>query len=707
MNYHKLLSRQISKFLPESFTDNPEMQKFLSAINDSYIAADKDKELAERAFSISEEEYREVNQQLAKEVEVRKQSIEKLKETVGKITGEEKKENTDDLLMIARYLLQQVNKRKNAELVFTSLIANLKNAVLLEDENRKLVFVNSHFCNLFDIQGAPETLQGMNCNQVFQANKNKFKSPDQFIQSITALLEKKEVCNNDILECADGRVFERDYIPIVHDGKYKGHLWSYTDITEKKIKEEAYKRISLVASANHSGVLFTDATGKINWCNEGFSKLTGFSRIETIGRTPIELCRGPLTDQGSLEKIMEEFFKGNPFHIDVIYYRKDGTWFWGRSYTQPVKDDNGNVTEYFGIIDDITEEKEMENRFRLALNKIGDNLWEHNYLTGETKFSDEKHQLLGYDQHDFNTNKDLWWKNIYPGDLPLLQQNHKDYISGEKSHHTLEYRMVHKSGELRWVLDKGVVIEKDVNNKPVRIIGTHTDITAIKETEKALRENQELFRSLEENIPGILYKYEFSPAGQESFIYISPDAEKKIGFTEEDLQNFYNLLHPDDVAREKAASDRARKINGPYHFEGRFAAEGKPVQWLHLSSSFSHMAENGSRVYTGIILNTTKEKEAELVIQLNEKKYRNIIENMNLGLLEVDTQEIIQYANQSFCDMSGYTQEELIGNNASNLFVRDENIQLLEIKNDNRKKSVSDVYEIAVKNKEGKTKWWL
>src|SRR5579863_10195297 len=131
MSYHKLLARQIAKFLPEQFATNPELQKFLSVINDSYIAADKDRELSERAFSISEEEYRELYLKLAKEIEVRHQSIEKLKETVGKITGEEKTGQSDDLLMIARYLNQQVTKRKNAELVFTSLIANLKNAVLL------------------------------------------------------------------------------------------------------------------------------------------------------------------------------------------------------------------------------------------------------------------------------------------------------------------------------------------------------------------------------------------------------------------------------------------------------------------------------------------------------------------------------------------------------------------------------------------------
>jgi len=837
MSFNKLLKNQIRKFLPESLSQNPELEKLLAVINDSYNAYERDRELSDRAFKISEEEYIEINAKLSHELDVKRLSVEKLKEAVGSITGEEKIAGTDDLLMIARYLNQQVNKRKNAELVFTSLITNLQNAVLLEDETRHIAFANQRFCDMFGIPLPPEALQGADCSNSAEQNKHLFKNPGLFVAGIEHILSQQKLVAGEILELADGRIFERDYIPIFLEQKYKGHLWSYADITEKKRaeadlntsqerwqfalegagdgvwefdletkrafysrqykkmlgyeenefndeqseliskvhphdlpilletlqnyfdnnitshqleyrirhkngnylwildrgkvinqttsgkskrvigthtniterkkEEEEYKRISLVASANNSGVLFTDPDGRITWANDGFSKLTGYSLEEIVGMTPIELCKGPLTDKDTINKILNAFFSGQPFNIEILFYRKDRSAFWGRTNTQPVENTSGKVTQFFGIIDDITEERESEDRFRLALEKIGDNVWEHNFLTGETIFSDNESHLLGYTKNDYNNNVDLWWQNVYDDDKSILEENDLKYKSGQQTHHTLEYRMIHKTGEIKWVLDKGVVIEKTGDDKPLKIIGTHTDITSIKQTERALKENEEQFRSLADNIPGILYKYEYDKDGGERFTYISPRPEEKIGITAEQLKDFYEILHPDDYEREKKTSRKAREKNMPYHFEGRFVVPGKPVIWLNISSSFSSMNADGSIVYTGIILNTTREKEAEVAVQLKEKKYRNIIANMNLGLLEVDTNEIVQFANQSFSDMSGYPIDELIGKKGSKLFLRNEQSELMEIKNRKRKNRLSDAFEILVKNKKGEDKWWL
>lgn len=89
----------------------------------------------------------------------------------------------------------------------------------------------------------------------------------------------------------------------------------------------------------------------------------------------------------------------------------------------------------------------------------------------------------------------------------------------------------------------------------------------------------------------------------------------------------------------------------------------------------SHYASCGT--HTDI----TERKLPEQALRLKEEKYRTIIANINLGLIEVDIKERIVFSNQSFCEMSGYTFEELEGRTASAIFVRGENTDMMEAKN--------------------------
>ena len=94
-------------------------------------------------------------------------------------------------------------------------------------------------------------------------------------------------------------------------------------------------------------------------------------------------------------------------------------------------------------------------------------------------------------------------------------------------------------------------------------------------------------------------------------------------------------------------------------------------------------------------------------LRRSEEKYRLLIENMNLGLLEVDLEGKILYANQSFCEMSGYEKGEIYGRVAEELFVSSESRRIVNSKNESRKKGVSDAYELEITNKKGLKNWWL
>ncbi|NJM78573.1 MAG: PAS domain S-box protein [Flavobacterium sp.] len=139
-----------------------------------------------------------------------------------------------------------------------------------------------------------------------------------------------------------------------------------------------------------------------------------------------------------------------------------------------------------------------------------------------------------------------------------------------------------------------------------------------------------------------------------------------------------------------------------------FGEEIELVDGRIFERSFLPIYKEGK--YAGHLWNyedVTIKKRYKESIEAERQKYSNIIANMNMGLLEVDTNDIILLANQSFCEMSGYSLLEVIGKKASELFLSSDSKKIVENKNTIRTKGISDSYEITSKNKKGETRHWL
>lgn len=88
--------------------------------------------------------------------------------------------------------------------------------------------------------------------------------------------------------------------------------------------------------------------------------MTGYAMGDLDGKTPVELCKGPRSDRPVLKKMVDDFVNGRNFDVEVIHYRKDGSWFWGRAKGQSILDDGGKLIQYFAIIENITQRKNAE-----------------------------------------------------------------------------------------------------------------------------------------------------------------------------------------------------------------------------------------------------------------------------------------------------------------------------------------------------------
>jgi len=112
----------------------------------------------------------------------------------------------------------------------------------VEDENRKVVLTNQLFCDIFAPGLKVENIQGSDCSRAAEETKHLALYPDEFVERINSIIDAKELVINEQVLFSDGRVFERDFIPVFINKEYKGHLWKYLDITrDKKIRDEITK----------------------------------------------------------------------------------------------------------------------------------------------------------------------------------------------------------------------------------------------------------------------------------------------------------------------------------------------------------------------------------------------------------------------------------------------------------------------------------
>ncbi len=225
-----------------------------------------------------------------------------------------------------------------------------------------------------------------------------------------------------------------------------------------------------------------------------------------------------------------------------------------------------------------------------------------------------------------------------------------------------------------------------------------------KEKDKARRSEQS-YRLMIENASDIIYRVN----GSGRFTHVNPVAERITGYSEEELlsMTFDQLIH--ERYRERTVKFYTEQVVNEIpatYFEFPIITKDGRERWIGQSVQFPK-EENPTHELFALAIDITEKKEYEKKIKRQEEKYRNIIENMNLGLLEVDRNDVVQYANQSFYSLSGCTPADLIGKKAAEVLLDEEARKIIEEKNVVRENGGSDIYELAVRNRKGERRWWM
>jgi PAS domain S-box-containing protein len=139
-----------------------------------------------------------------------------------------------ELLCICRDNSKTINANR-----LQYLISNLGKGILVEDENHLVVLVNQQFCDLFNIPLTPEQMVGFNCLDALQQSLFLFKNSEEVKEDIFGMMGKREAVIGKEVQFADGRILERDYVPIIIENTFKGQLWSYADVTQNRQLQRA------------------------------------------------------------------------------------------------------------------------------------------------------------------------------------------------------------------------------------------------------------------------------------------------------------------------------------------------------------------------------------------------------------------------------------------------------------------------------------
>ncbi|MEQ3654964.1 MAG: ATP-binding protein [Dokdonia sp.] len=255
----------------------------------------------------------------------------------------------------------------------SALISNLESGVLLEDEDRNIVIANQRFCDFFEIQATPDQLIGQNCKNAAENSKHLFQDPNAFVDRIHTLTRKKQQVLADELILKDGRILERDFIPMLEDGVYKGHLWTYRDVTVRRkfresIEAEREKYSRIIANMN-LGLIEVNTEDEIQMVNQSFELISGYSEKELLGKKGRELLLTP-ESRVKLSQENQNRLKGESNSYEVTGRTKTGELRHWLISGAPNYNINGQVVGSIGIHLDITDLKTLEIQKEQLLKKL-------------------------------------------------------------------------------------------------------------------------------------------------------------------------------------------------------------------------------------------------------------------------------------------------------------------------------------------------
>ncbi len=370
--------------------------------------------------------------------------------------------------------------------------------IAVTDENGRFIYVNDAQCR--NLGYSREKLLSMSVSDV---------DPSVTPENWPSIWEKIRAAglSNFTFE-TEHRTRNGEFIPIelsIKYGVFNGEeccVAIVRNITARKHAEEELRkseeRLRLISESSAEIMYQLDLSGHIIYISPAVERVYGYTPDEILN-----LDHTPFFPESEYERVAEAInktLKGENFQLlEFISKKKDNSFFPVEvSFTPTIKD--GHIIGIQGVTRDITDRKQAEKalrdseaRWQFALEGAGDGIWDMNFATKKVYYSSHWKSMLGYSDEEIDHTTDVWEALLHPDDREAALAKVESYIHGETPIFQSEHRLRCKDGSYKWILARGKVVEWTEHGRPLRVIGTHTDIS---ETKHLQKEHEQLIAEL-------------------------------------------------------------------------------------------------------------------------------------------------------------------------------------------------------------------
>ncbi len=335
--------------------------------------------------------------------------------------------------------------------------------------------------------------------------KDGIKKKKGLLGDIMKMVDSLENKNLAIKEIANGNLDVK--IDVISDkdevGKSLNKMVSSIKDKNKNLKEERDKAQNYLDIVEVIMIVL-DREGCIKLINKKGCKVLGYKEGDLIGKNFFKTFMRKKEIQPGLKTYKNILEKGRiKEYAENQILTKSGKLRTVAWHNALLYDDKGNITGVLSSGDDVTERRKLEDalnksehRLSLAFEAANDGLWDLNIETGEIYFSPRYYTMLGYEPGDFPAVYESWEELLHPDNLDVAVNRLNECIKYKKDIYVSEFRMRTKTNEWKWIFSRGKVVEKNKEGEPLRMVGTHVDITPRKHFEKQLQDLNEHLEDL-------------------------------------------------------------------------------------------------------------------------------------------------------------------------------------------------------------------